>query len=450
MTDVSKIHGPSGPAGDSGKKEKSSADMDKFKDEMRKKVSEVGKIDPDEKKKRKQREESDDEDLAAPQPGTPTPADQVAPFSLEKGAKKVSPADMQKGGPGVSPLESAQPAPTPPNVRSSFFQAPLSEEFSDDAGMLEEESFRSPPSYGSAPQPGAQPSSWQPEGQKPVAAGPPESNQRYPEQRPSQPSSQPPVGPPQTRKEETSGMPQKIAPPSKHKESQGYTAESLKDAQAAKEQDAVFFEQMGKDKEGQKSDAEEKKSEEVEAENLPIAGAPPAAPFSSMEEEKAEDTDKIAPSDAAVLSLGTPDAQAVPTSAPGPESLPSYAHLNPQIQEMFDRMVGVMTVMTQSGMTETTFTLNSPQFASSVFFGTQIIIQEFSTAPQAFNIQINGTPQAVGLIQNSADDLMAAFQAGNYGFRVNRFETGYLGGRPLIKRKEKAEGDKQDQTGENS
>src|SRR5581483_6323643 len=422
MTDVSKIHGPSGPAGDSGKKEKSSADMDKFKDEMRKRVNEVGKIDPDEKKKRKQREEGDEEDFAAPQQGTPTPADQVTPFSLEKEAKKISPADMQKEGPGVSPLKAAQP--TPPNARPSFFQALSSEELSDDSGMLEEESFRSPPSYGSAPQPGVrQQSSWNAGAQNPPI-GPPESNQQYPESRPSQPSRQSPVGPPQTRKEERLEMPQKIEPPSKQRESQGYTAESLKDTQEPKEQDALFFEQMGKDKEGQKSEVEEKKSEETEAGNFPITGTPSPTPFSAIEEEKTEDKDKIASPDAATFSSGSAEPQLVPPAAPAPESLPPYALLNPQIQEMFDRMVGVMTVMTQSGMTETTFTLNSPQFASSVFFGTQIIIQEFSTAPQAFNIQINGAPQAIGLLQNNADELMAAFQAGNYGFRVNRLETG--------------------------
>jgi hypothetical protein len=131
------------------------------------------------------------------------------------------------------------------------------------------------------------------------------------------------------------------------------------------------------------------------------------------------------------------------------ETLTPYAIMNPQVQDIFDRMVGVMTVMQASGMTETTITLNAPQFASSVFFGTQIIIQEFSTAPQAYNIQINGSAQAVALFQGNAEDLMAAFQSGNYNFRVNRLEMGYLTERPLFKRKEKASGDKQDQKGDN-
>ena len=41
---------------------------------------------------------------------------------------------------------------------------------------------------------------------------------------------------------------------------------------------------------------------------------------------------------------------------------------------------------------------------------------------------------------------MAAFQYGNYTFRVNRLETGLLSEKlPLVKRKQGASGDKQDQ-----
>jgi hypothetical protein len=85
-----------------------------------------------------------------------------------------------------------------------------------------------------------------------------------------------------------------------------------------------------------------------------------------------------------------------------------------------------MTVMQLSGIRETSFILNMPQFASSVFFGTRIIIQEFSTAPQMFNIQFNGTPQAVSLFQKNTAGLMAAFQSSHYNFRIHRLETHYL------------------------
>ena len=142
--------------------------------------------------------------------------------------------------------------------------------------------------------------------------------------------------------------------------------------------------------------------------------------------------------------------ESLPLTVPEPiqaERVTPYTRLHPQVAELFDRMVGSMTVMTHSGMTETTLNLTTPQFASSVFFGSQIIIREFSTAPKAFNIQINASTAGVALVEKNADDLMAAFQHGNYAFRINRLETGYTSERPLFKRKEKAGGEAGDHTG---
>lgn len=130
---------------------------------------------------------------------------------------------------------------------------------------------------------------------------------------------------------------------------------------------------------------------------------------------------------------------------PPPTPPPPYTAMTSQVLDLYERMVGVMTIMTDSKMTETVITLNSPQFASSVFYGTQIIIQEYASAPKAFNIQLNGNPQAVAMFQGNADELMAAFQYGNYNFKVNRLETGYLSDRPLFHRKEEASGSNQDQ-----
>ncbi len=38
--------------------------------------------------------------------------------------------------------------------------------------------------------------------------------------------------------------------------------------------------------------------------------------------------------------------------APGVETLPSYANIHPQVQDLYDPMVGVMTVMQSSGVNE--------------------------------------------------------------------------------------------------
>jgi hypothetical protein len=51
----------------------------------------------------------------------------------------------------------------------------------------------------------------------------------------------------------------------------------------------------------------------------------------------------------------------------------------------------------------------------------------------------------VAAFQGNTNDLMAAFQHGNYNFRVNRLDTSLLDERPLFKRKDKISNDPDDQ-----
>jgi hypothetical protein len=127
--------------------------------------------------------------------------------------------------------------------------------------------------------------------------------------------------------------------------------------------------------------------------------------------------------------------QTAPALAP-PEPTTPYALLHPHIMELFERMVGTMSIMHLSGVNETVINLNAQKFASSVFFGTQIIIKEYSSAPLAYNIQINGSSQALALLERNSAMLMAAFQHGNYAFRVHRLEPGLLEEKPKVRRKE--------------
>jgi hypothetical protein len=111
-----------------------------------------------------------------------------------------------------------------------------------------------------------------------------------------------------------------------------------------------------------------------------------------------------------------------------------------QIQELFEKMCGVMSIMSTSGISETTISLTSPQYASSIFYGAQIIITEYSTAPRAFNIQFVAQSQAVALFHRNMKDLMTAFAGSDHAFQVNRIETGYIEpDKPLFHRKEHVE-----------
>ncbi len=488
MTDVSKIQGPSGSPDNLGKKDNTEADADKFKEALRKRVSEVSKIDPDEQKKRKRGEEAEEEEeMTLPENEPATPKELITPFSLEQETKKASPLEQQ--GRGISPMQSAQPTKTPSaSEKTAFFQAPSAEEMSDDSGLLEEESFgasAAEPSKGMGKKlPSATPKQTPPrgqmtppptdrpeekpatgQGQKPLPAGPAKKEATQATQKPGMA----PIGPPQQKKMESSPEMDeaKIVPPEEEEVKppitggkkppqtnippSGMTAANLETTKTLKEEDtSAFFEQMSGAKEQKQATPIEKKTQEAALQGVSTP-PPPSQSMQIGEEEgmiEAEKKEKNPSEKISALPMDQGQAQPMAPEPPSPEVLPPYANMHPQVQELFDRMVGVMTVMNLSGMTETVMTLNSPQFASSVFFGTQIIIQEFSTAPQTFNIQLNGSAQAVALFQGNADDLMAAFAAGNYNFRINRLETGYLAERPLFKRKEGISGENQDQTGD--
>ena len=89
-------------------------------------------------------------------------------------------------------------------------------------------------------------------------------------------------------------------------------------------------------------------------------------------------------------------------------------------------MAGVMTVMTQSGITETSISLTSDQFSGSHFYGAEIVIREYSTAPKQFNIEVRGSAAAVAQFQGSIPYIESAFRTGNYKFGIHRLETSIL------------------------
>lgn len=115
-----------------------------------------------------------------------------------------------------------------------------------------------------------------------------------------------------------------------------------------------------------------------------------------------------------------------------------------QISQLFDRMAGIMMVMELSGVTTTELTLSGEEFVSSIFYGARITITEYSTAPKAFNVQLSANPEAIALFQGNMPNLLAAFENGNYAFRINRLDTSVLDEkRPLFKRKESFGSDQQ-------
>lgn len=116
----------------------------------------------------------------------------------------------------------------------------------------------------------------------------------------------------------------------------------------------------------------------------------------------------------------------------------SIPYINPQIEAVFFQMVGNIYIMNAKGVSTTEFTLNSPVFANSRFFGSTISIEKYATAPDSLNIRLSGPNQAVKAFNENLTDLYAAFQNGNFSFRIGRLTAEYSYEKPLFHRKEKA------------
>jgi len=122
--------------------------------------------------------------------------------------------------------------------------------------------------------------------------------------------------------------------------------------------------------------------------------------------------------------------------------------LSPQIEAIFEKMASMMIVMSSSGDVETTLFLDNPHFASSLFFGTQITIREFTTAPKAFNIEITSFSPAISAIESCKNALLSSFRNGNFNFSVHRFDTHIQNEeRPVLHRKESGDRDNEGRKG---
>lgn len=120
-------------------------------------------------------------------------------------------------------------------------------------------------------------------------------------------------------------------------------------------------------------------------------------------------------------------------------------YLSPVILAHYFQMIGTIFVMQKSGVSETEFLLNNPAFSNSKFFGSSIKITKYSTAPDAFNIRLSGSTDAVDAFKQSIPNLLAAFQKGNFNFRINRIDVHHATAKPVFHRKGKGQekGDKQ-------
>ncbi|NGX39493.1 MAG: hypothetical protein KR126chlam1_00822 [Chlamydiae bacterium] len=373
MADIGKVEGDINRPEPSSPKKKKGTDSKAFKEMM--KVGKVRETDPEEQRKRKRPSESEEEQQAA----------QTTPLPRQ----------------GLDE-ELAEPSPYEPTSVPKEREIPTTE---------------------GAPRP-------------PLTAPPPTSAEGVegtpsttaPTEKPSEPTQAKKAAPPKAKKRAEKLKKEKEAPPlpvkGAKKEALAETAAKQKKVEESKE---AFFQQM--------TPAQKKEIEEKGEGQKPVTeGAPSTLPPGAWEaiqpdekeakvkEKETEETLISAPRTDAEL----PTAQPTAITEPLPPLAAPFANLHPQVVQLFERMVGVMTVMHESGITETTINLDNPQYANSRFFGAQIVIREFSTAPKVFNIELRGNDEATTLFSANAQELVAAFQGANYNFTVGRVDTSYL------------------------
>ena len=99
-----------------------------------------------------------------------------------------------------------------------------------------------------------------------------------------------------------------------------------------------------------------------------------------------------------------------------PAAKPAFSGLSTQVFELFERMVGLITIANYSGKEVTTVKLSMP---GSMFNGCEVRLERFSTAPNSFNLQLLGNPDAIQAFGKNIDDLAAAFKKSDLDFTVN-------------------------------
>lgn len=116
--------------------------------------------------------------------------------------------------------------------------------------------------------------------------------------------------------------------------------------------------------------------------------------------------------------------------------------LNPESAALFYQMVGTiyLNLPPGSGISQTVIVLNQSAFANSKFFGATITIEKYATAPDALNIRLSGTNQAVNAFQENIASLMSAFENARLPFKINRIDVEYTPQRPLFRRKDPKKG----------
>ncbi len=120
--------------------------------------------------------------------------------------------------------------------------------------------------------------------------------------------------------------------------------------------------------------------------------------------------------------------RALPFFLPIGQSSPSYVISAASVEalQFLDTLCCELLIMDSEGSSKTTVLLDNETFANSPFFGAEISMEEFSTAPKVFNVCIHAGDLATTLIQAHLAGFMELLQDRKFSFGINRIDTSLL------------------------
>jgi hypothetical protein len=102
--------------------------------------------------------------------------------------------------------------------------------------------------------------------------------------------------------------------------------------------------------------------------------------------------------------------------------------------------------LVMNNVNETTLTLNGPLFINTPLEGVKVIVREYSTAPQAFNIHFVCSPLALSYLEPHLKTLSSLFQNRRYPFSIHSVDADLGEGIPPPVQRDK-ENDQQQEEG---
>lgn len=131
-----------------------------------------------------------------------------------------------------------------------------------------------------------------------------------------------------------------------------------------------------------------------------------------------------------ILTPLSPLTTIAPASSISPRSIMS---LPPDFFELFEKLVGVMTIQqNSSGITDITVVMHRP---GSPLDKSEVLLQFFDTNPRSCNVELRGSPEAVHYFQKYHQEFVANFRESTLSLQLNIRKPSLLQDKKITRKK---------------